>query len=84
MQDAAELGDALWRLVAAGIPLDGAADHGTTVLNEALVLRDLDDNGVELHWDRLMEDWSRTPDGGLAMFTKALNTGALLKATEWR
>ena len=74
----AELGDALRRLVAAGIPLDGAADHGTTVMNEALVLRDPDANGVELYWDRPMEDWPRTPDGGLAMFTKALDVQALL------
>ena len=66
------------RLVAAGIPLDGAADHGTAVINEALVLRDPDDNGVELYWDRPMEDWPRTPDGGLAMFTKALDVQALL------
>ena len=77
----AELGDALRRLVAAGIPLDGAADHGTTVMTEALVLRDPDGNGesgVELYWDRPMEDWPRTPDGGLAMFTKALDVQALL------
>ena len=78
----AELGDALRRL-AAGIPLNGAAEHGTTVINEALVLRDPDDNGVELHWDRPMEDWPRTPDGGLAMFTKALNVQALLAAAEF-
>ena len=83
----AELGDALRRLVAAGIPLDGAADHGTTVMNEALLLRDPDENGengVELYGDRPMEDWPRTPDGGLAMFTKALDVQALLDAAERR
>ena len=77
----AELGDALRRLVAAGIPLDGAADHG---VSEALYLRDPDDHGVELYWDRPMEDWPRTPDGGLAMFTKALDMQALLAAAESR
>ena len=77
----AELGDALRRLVAAGIPLDGAADHG---VSEALYLRDPDDNGVELYWDRPMEEWPRTPDGGLAMFTKALDVQALLSAAESR
>ena len=76
----AELGDALRWLVAAGIPLDGASDHGTTVIDEVLVLSDPDDNGVELYWDRPMEDWPRTPDGGLAMFSKALNVQALLAA----
>jgi len=42
----AELGDALRRLVDAGVPLDGAADHG---VSEALYLRDPDGNGVELY-----------------------------------
>ena len=75
----AELGDALRRLVKAGISLDGAADHG---VSEALYLRDPDDNGVELYWDRPEEEWPRTPDGELAMFTKALDLDALLAATE--
>src|SRR6266536_3090342 len=39
------LGDALRRLMAAGIELDGASDHG---VSEALYLRDFDQNGVEL------------------------------------
>ncbi len=77
----AELGDALRRLVNAGIALDGAADHG---VSEALYLRDPDGNGVELYWDRPMENWPRTPDGALAMFTKALDLDALLAAAEPR
>ena len=75
----AELGDALRRLVKAGISLDGAADHG---VSEALYLRDPDDNGVELYWDRPEEEWPHTTDGELAMFTKALDLDALLAATE--
>ena len=78
----AELGDALRRLMKAGIRLDGASDHG---VSEALYLRDPDDNGVELYWDRPMEAWPRTPDGELAMFTKALDLEALrAAATEMR
>ena len=77
----AELGDALRRLIAAGIALDGASDHG---VSEALYLRDPDENGVELYWDRPVEEWPRTPDGGLAMFTKALDLGSLLAAAESR
>lgn len=73
----AELGDALRRLMKAGIPLDGASDHG---VSEALYLRDPDDNGVELYWDRPKETWPRTPEGELAMFTRALDLGALLEA----
>lgn len=77
----AELGDALRRLIAAGIALDGAADHG---VSEALYLRDPDENGVELYWDRPVENWPRTPDGGLAMFTKALDLKSLLAEAEPR
>lgn len=70
------LADALRRLIAANIELDGAADHG---VSEALYLRDPDGNGVELYWDRPPEQWPRDPNGELAMFTRALDLGALLK-----
>ena len=69
------LADALRRVLAAGIELDGASDHG---VSEALYLRDYDDNGVELYWDRPQEAWPRTPDGELAMFTRALDVEDLL------
>ena len=72
----AELADALRRLMKAGIPLEGASDHG---VSEALYLRDPDDNGVELYWDRPREEWPRTADGGLAMFTRSLDLDSLLK-----
>jgi catechol 2,3-dioxygenase len=60
----AALGDALRRLIAAGIPLDGASDHG---VSEALYLRDFDQNGVELYWDRPRAAWPVTEDGHLNM-----------------
>src|SRR5438874_3518763 len=66
----AELADALRRVVAAGIPLDGASDHG---VSEALYLSDPDQNGVELYWDRPKEAWPHTADGQLAMFTRRLD-----------
>jgi catechol 2,3-dioxygenase len=69
------LGDALRRVLEAGIPLDGASDHG---VSEALYLRDPDDNGVELYWDRPQESWPRTPQGELAMFTRRLDLNCLL------
>ena len=75
----ATLADALRRLLAAGIPLDGAADHG---VSEALYLRDPDGNGVELYWDRSPDQWPRTPDGTLSMFTRPLDLEALLQAAE--
>lgn len=72
----ASLADALQRLIAAGVELDGAADHG---VSEALYLRDPDGNGVELYRDRPPAQWPRTSDGRLAMFTRALDLDALLK-----
>ena len=73
------LADALRRLIAAEVPLEGASDHG---VSEALYLRDPDDNGVELYWDRPRERWPRTADGGLAMFTAPLDLVGLLKELE--
>jgi catechol 2,3-dioxygenase len=70
------LADALRRLMAANIELDGAADHG---VSEALYLRDPDGNGVELYWDRPPEEWPREASGDLAMFTRALDLAALLQ-----
>jgi len=71
----ATLANALRRLLNAGISLDGASDHG---VSEALYLRDPDQNGVELYWDRPQATWPRTPDGSLAMFTRPLDLKALL------
>jgi len=71
----ASLADALRRVLAAGIELDGASDHG---VSQALYLRDPDDNGVELYWDRPREQWPRAPDSSLSMYTRRLNIAALL------
>lgn len=73
----AELGDALRRLERAGIPLDGAADHG---VSEALYLRDPDGNGVELYWDRPEAEWPRTASGELTMYTRRLDLNAVRTA----
>jgi catechol 2,3-dioxygenase len=71
----AALADALRRLMKAGVPLEGASDHG---VSEALYLRDPDENGVELYWDRPAQQWPRSTDGGLAMFTSPLDLDSLL------
>jgi catechol 2,3-dioxygenase len=75
----ADLGDALHRLRKAGIPLEGASDHG---VSEALYLRDPDGNGVELYWDRPKEAWPRMPDGALAMHTEPLDLESLLATAD--
>lgn len=71
----AELADALRRVVRAGIPLEGASDHG---VSEAIYLRDSDGNGVELYWDRPREEWPRKAKGDLAMGTEPLDLNQLL------
>jgi len=73
----ASLADALRRLTVANIALDGASDHG---VSEALYLRDPDENGVELYWDRPKESWPRGPNGEQAMFTVPLDLDDLLRA----
>jgi catechol 2,3-dioxygenase len=72
----AELAEALRRLMVAKVPLEGASDHG---VSEALYLRDPDGNGVELYWDRPKEQWPRTAEGSLNMFTRPLDLKTLLQ-----
>jgi catechol 2,3-dioxygenase len=72
------LADALRRLIAAHIPLDGASDHG---VSEALYFRDPDNNGVELYWDRPRDQWPKDQAGNLTMYTRALDLQTLLATT---
>lgn len=75
----AALADALHRVQQAGIALDGASDHG---VSEALYLRDPDQNGVELYWDRPQAAWPHDDSGGLAMFTRRLDLDELMQQRE--
>lgn len=73
------LAAALKRLIDAKWALDGASDHG---VSQALYLRDPDENGVELYWDRPQEEWPRNADGELAMVTERLDLHDLLRELE--
>jgi catechol 2,3-dioxygenase len=73
----ATLADALRRLIKGGVQLDGASDHG---VSQALYLRDPDENGVELYWDRPDSEWPRDSQGGIAMVTARLDLQDLLNA----
>lgn len=64
------------KVLASGYELDGASDHG---VSEAIYLRDPDQNGVELYWDRPADEWPRDSDGSIAMYTRRLDLEALLK-----
>lgn len=71
----ADLADAYRRVVAAGIPLDGYADHGVSI---ALYLRDPDQNGVELYYDKPEAEWPHDEAGNLVMYNKRFDLDALL------
>lgn len=72
-----KLAEAMRRVLAANIPIDGASDHG---VSEALYLRDPDQNGVELYCDRPKELWPRGEDGiGVRMTTRRLDIDGLLR-----
>jgi len=73
------LADALRRLNEAGIPLEGASDHG---VSEALYLTDPDRNGLELYWDRPETEWPRGADGSLSMHTGPLDLDSLMSELE--
>jgi catechol 2,3-dioxygenase len=74
-----DLAVVLKRLRDNNYPLTGASDHG---VSEALYLDDPDENGVELYWDRPRELWPLKPDGGIDMFTKALDLPGLMKLAQ--
>jgi catechol 2,3-dioxygenase len=69
------LADAVNRLREAGVAIDGASDHG---VSEAIYLRDPDENGIELYWDRPEDAWPRDERDGIAMFTAPLDVQGLL------
>lgn len=77
--DRPSLAAAVTRVLRAGLPLEGAADHG---VSESIYLRDPDGNGVELYRDRPRADWPRDASGGIAMFTRRLDLPALLREAE--
>jgi catechol 2,3-dioxygenase len=69
------LADAYRRLIDGGWPLTGASDHG---VSEALYLDDPDGIGVELYRDRPRQEWPRTDDGQMIMYTRRLDLSGLL------
>ena len=71
-----DLANVLKRLSISGVSLDGASDHG---VSEALYLRDPDQNGVELYWDRPKAEWPKDAQGKLKMMTARLDLNELIK-----
>lgn len=70
-----DLAEILQRLIDTEYPISGASDHG---VSEAIYLDDPNENGVELYWDRPENEWPRTDDEKIKMFTRALDVEDLL------
>ncbi|WP_112320359.1 VOC family protein [Oceanibium sediminis] len=77
--DRKALGTAVARVVAAGVKLEGAADHG---VSEAVYLSDPDGNGLELYRDRPPQEWPVGEDGHLKMVNDPLDVAALIAEAE--
>jgi catechol 2,3-dioxygenase len=74
--DRSSLGDALARLVAGNLEM-GAGDHA---VSEALYIDDPDGNGIELYWDRPVEEWpAPTDDAMVPMLTAPVDLRGLLE-----
>ena len=73
--DRPALAKALKQVLDAGIRLDGASDHGVSI---ALYLRDPDQNGIELYYDRPREEWATNERGELTMISAPVDLQALL------
>ncbi|MBI1797528.1 MAG: VOC family protein [Candidatus Eisenbacteria bacterium] len=74
--DRATLADALRRLMKAGVPIEGASDHG---VSEAIYLADPDGNGIEIYRDRPESEWPRDREGRIAMINAQVDLDALLR-----
>jgi catechol 2,3-dioxygenase len=73
----ADLAKAVRRVIDAGVPLQGVADHG---VSESIYLADLDGNGIELTHDRAESEWPRDADGNIVMqMAEPLDLDALLR-----
>jgi catechol 2,3-dioxygenase len=58
-----------------GVRFDGFADH---LVSESLYLRDPENNGIEIYYDRPKEEWPRDSEGNLMMDTLPLDLQLLL------
>jgi len=71
-----DLARAVRRVIDAGVPLQGVADHG---VSESIYLSDIDGNGIELTRDKPESEWPRSADGRIAMhMADPLDLDALL------
>lgn len=70
-----DLAAAVKRLLDHGWQIDKFRDHGT---HEAIYLRDPDENGIELAWDRPKEQWTKE-DGRYVFISRPFKADDLLR-----
>lgn len=73
--DRRALAQALARVLRAGVPLDGHADHW---VSEAIYFRDPDGNGIDVYRDRSAAERAALPGGSAGMANDPLDLHALL------
>lgn len=78
-RDFSDLQAACRRVLAAGAAIDDAVDHDVSL---SIYLRDPDQNGVELYWDRPAERW-RSAEGRLQMGYRRIPFERLLNAEDY-
>ena len=72
-----DLARAVRRVIDAGVPIQGVADHG---VSESIYLADPDGNGIELTRDRPETEWPRDAEGNIALaMADPLDLEALLR-----
>lgn len=74
-----ELAKIVKRLIDQNYPIEGASDHG---VSEAIYLRDPDNIGIELYWDKSKSSWPKDTDGKLTMISAPLDIDALLSVLD--
>jgi catechol 2,3-dioxygenase len=74
----AALQGACQRVLAAGVAIDDVVDHDVSL---SVYLRDPDQNGVELYWDRPVEVWW-SAEGALRMGYRRIPIQQLLNAAD--
>lgn len=74
-----DLGNVLYKLLSARIPLSGASDHG---YSEAIYLQDPEDNGIEIYRDKPKEMWTVHEDGRIPGVTEEMDAEGIINSRE--
>lgn len=74
-----DLGNVLYALLKKELAIEGASDHG---YSEALYLTDPEGNGIEIYWDKPMEEWDILEDGTIKGITAEMDADGVLASRD--